>query len=214
MDFVSAQFELDDTEIDLASTQYGNANLSDWQKRTLLADWLDQIKADTRYDYVVFDCPPATKIMSQNALAASDCYVVPVIPDDLSSRGVTHFRHLVQDKIDSKLAYLKANAHVSEKDIPKSFVPTTRLAGIVPFLVKSAGRAYSGYTNIHTEQIAALRRRWKGDVIKTVGKNLTGVPESVNAGWPVWNWGERNVTQAVKDMMTSICQELKTRIDK
>ncbi|SRR5258707_3053395 len=214
LDFVSAQFELDDTEIDLASTQYGNANLSDWQKRTLMADWLDQIKAETRYDYVVFDCPPATKIMSQNALAASDCYVVPVIPDDLSSRGVTHFRHLVQDKIDAKLAYLKANAHVSEKDVPKSFVPTTRLAGIVPFLVKSAGRAFSGYTNIHTEQIAALRRRWKGDVIKTVGKNLTGVPESVNAGWPVWNWGERNVTPAVKDMMTSICQELKTRIDK
>ncbi|HEY0430725.1 MAG TPA: AAA family ATPase [Pyrinomonadaceae bacterium] len=214
LDFVSAQFELDDTEIDLASTTYGNANLSDWHKRTLLADWLDQINAQNQYDYVIFDCPPATKIMSQNALAASDSYVVPVIPDDISSRGVTHFRNLVQDKIDGKLAYLRSSAHVVEKDVPKNFVSATHLAGIVPFLVKSAGRARSGYTNIHTEQIAALRRRWKTDVIKAVGKNMTGVPEAVNSGWPVWNSRNRNVTRDVKSMMTSICEELKARIDK
>jgi chromosome partitioning protein len=53
LDFVSAQFELDDTEIDLASTAYGNANLSDWDKRTLLATWLDIIGAQDLYDYVI-----------------------------------------------------------------------------------------------------------------------------------------------------------------
>lgn len=121
LDFVSARFELDDTEIDLASINYGNPYLSDWQKRTLLADWLDLIKAETHYDYVVFDCPPATKIMSQNALAASDCYVIPVIPDDLSSRGVTHFRNLVQEKIDGKLAFLRTSAHVPAKRCSKEF---------------------------------------------------------------------------------------------
>ena len=212
--FVSAQFELDDTEIDLASTNYGNANLSDWEKRTLLASWLDEIDAHKHYDYVVFDCPPATKIVSQNALAASDSYVIPVIPDDLSSRGVTHFRNLVQTKIDGKLAYLKTSARVTDGDTPTNFVPTTRLAGIVAFLVKHAGRASSGYTNIHTEQIAALRRTWKNDMIQTVGKNKIGVPEAVNAGWPVWNLKAQNVTNAVEAMMTSICDELKTRIDK
>jgi chromosome partitioning protein len=92
-------------------------------------------------------------------------------------------------------------------------VASTRLAGIVVFLVKHAGRAASGYTNIHTEQIAALRRTWKGDVIKTIGKNKISVPEAVNAGYPVWNYRATNVTQAVEDMMTSICEELKARID-
>jgi len=215
LDFVSAQFELDDSEIDLASTNYGNANLSDWEKRTLLATWLDEIDAHNNYDYVIFDCPPATKIVSQNALAASDGYVVPVIPDDLSSRGVTHFRNLVQNKIDAKLEYLKTSARLSEDATPKNFVPTTHLAGIVPFLVKYAGRAKSGYTNIHTEQIAALHRTWKGDVIQTVGKNMIGVPEAVNAGWPVWNLSKMpNVTIDVRNMMTNICKELKSRIDK
>jgi chromosome partitioning protein len=214
LDFVSAQFELDDTEIDLASTTYGNANLSDWEKRTLLATWLDQIDAHKNYDYVLFDCPPATKIVSQNALAASDCYIIPVIPDDLSSRGVTHFRNLVQEKIDKKLEYLRTSARVLDGDTPTNFVPKTRLAGIVPFLVKYAGRASSGYTNIHTEQIAALRRTWESDVIQTIGKNMIGIPEAVNAGWPVWVMGLRNVTGDVKRMMTSICEELRTRIDK
>jgi chromosome partitioning protein len=182
LDFVSSQFELDDTEIDLASTNYGNPMLSDWEKRTLLANWLDAIDAHKRYDYVIFDCPPATKIVSQNALAASDCYAIPVIPDDLSSRGVTHFRALVEHKVDAKLAYLKTNARVPPTEVPTNYVERTALAGIVIFLVKHSGRAASGYTNIHTEQIESLNRQWGSDMIKTVGKNYTGVPEAVNAG--------------------------------
>ncbi len=213
LDFVSAQFELDDTEIDLASTSYGNANLSDWDKRTLLASWLDSVGAHDKYDYILFDCPPATKIVSQNALAASDSYVIPVIPDELSSRGVTHFKNLVESKIDGKLAYLKEGAHVQDADVPKNFVPKTHLAAIVPYLAKYSGNAASGLTNIHTEQIASLRRHWKDDVIKTVGKNMTGVPEATNMGLPVWRVDAPNVTQAVQDMMTSICTEMKTRID-
>lgn len=50
-------------------------------------------------------------------------------------------------------------------------------------------------------------------MIQAVGKNKIGVPEAVNAGWPVWNFQARNVTKAVEAMMTSICQELKDRID-
>ena len=211
LDFVSAQFELDDTEIDLASTTYGNANLSDWDKRTLLASWLDQISAQDNYDYVIFDCPPATKIVSQNALAASDKYIVPVIPDELSSRGVSHFRNLVQNKIDTKLAYLQSSAQVAPSDVPKNFVPTTNLAGIVPFLVKHSGNARSGLTNIHTEQIAALRRKWGTDMIQTIGMNYIAIPEAIAAGLPIWNYG---TNYKARRMMTAICMELKTRIDK
>ena len=103
LDLVPAQFELDDTEIDMASTTMGSAMLSEWHKRTLMAEWLDSVGVDERYDYVIFDCPPATKLVSQNALAASDYFVIPVIPDVMSSRGVTHFRSLVEEKIDQKL---------------------------------------------------------------------------------------------------------------
>ena len=41
LDLVPAQFELDDTEIEMASTTIGSPMLSEWHKRTLLAEWLD-----------------------------------------------------------------------------------------------------------------------------------------------------------------------------
>jgi len=138
---------------------------------------------------------------------------IPVIPDALSSRGVTHFRNLVQNKIDTKLAFLRTTGSIADKDVPVNFVPTTRLAGIVQFLVKSAGNAASGYTNLHTEQMAALRRAWKTDVITSVGKHMIRIPEAVSAGWPVWNWPGANTNYALKKMMRSICSELKIRID-
>lgn len=213
LDFVSAQFELDDTEIDLASTTYGQASQSDWEKRTLLASWLDNIRATSDYDYVIFDCPPATKIVSQNALSCSDCYLVPVIPDELSSRGVTHFEGLVARKIDQRLEYLRQDARIPPEHVPVNYVPRTAMAAIVPSLVKTAGRAESGMTNIHTEQLAALRERWGGAVLDTVGKHYIGVPEAMSAGWPIWRYWGQNATAAVKRMMTNICTELKTRID-
>jgi len=214
LDLLPAQFELDDTEIEMASTTMGGPTVSEWTKRTLLAEWLDKVDADSTYDFIIFDCPPATKLVSQNALAASDYFVIPVIPDELSSRGVTHFKNLVTEKIDKKLSFLKDAAGITETDVPKAFVPTTQLAGIVPFMAKTAGNAASGLTNIHTEQIAALRKHWKGDVLKSVVKHLTGVPESMSAGWPVWNQRgiQANVSPQVTQMMQNVCAEIKNRI--
>lgn len=212
LDLVPAQFELDDTEIDLASTTYGTATVSDWEKRTLLCEWLDRIQAADHYDYVLFDCPPATKIVSQNALACSDCFVTPVIPDELSSRGVTHFRSLVQRKIDEKLEYLHRTSRISDEQTPDNYVAETQMAAIVPYLAKSA-RGASGLTNIHTIQLASLRRQWGRALIPTIGKNYIGIPEAVNAGLPVWNLVSQNARRPVISMMRNICQELKDRID-
>lgn len=213
LDVVPSQFELDDTEIDLASTTYGNAALSDWEKRTLLAAWLDTINADTIYKYVIFDCPPATKIVSQNALAASDYYVIPVIPDDMSSRGVTHFRHLVNKKIDKKLDYLRDSSRVLDKDVPRNFVPKTQLAAIVPSLAQPANNSASGLISAHTEQVGELRAAWGKDVTATVIKRLAGVTEAMNAGWPVWDCDSRNVNPGVKEMFSTVCQEIKDKVD-
>lgn len=208
LDIVPAQFELDDTEIDLASTFIGNPTVSDWEKRVLLAAWLDSVSAHTNYDYVIFDCPPATKIVSQNALAASDGYIVPVIPDELSSRGVTHFQSLVEQKIDGKISYLKSAAQITNP--PLCYEEHTSLVAIAPSLIKSAGAAASGMVNIHTEQLRALRKTWGAKVLPGVGKNYVSVPVAMAAGWPVWNYGHD--TKA-RTMMTNICSEIKDRID-
>jgi len=212
LDLVPAQFELDDTEIEMASTTIGGPTVSEWDKRTLLATWLDLVDADKEYKYIVFDCPPATKLVSQNALAASDYFVIPVIPDEMSSRGVTHFRKLVKNKIDAKLEYLRQSAGIDDADKPKSYVPTTKIAGIVPFMAKYAGNAASGLTDLHTRQIKELKNQWKGDFVDAVVKHMSGVAESMNSGWPVWNSSENNATPDVISMMENMCQKLEKRL--
>ena len=212
LDLVPAQFELDDTEIEMASTTIGSAMLSEWHKRTLMAEWLDTINVDQKYDYVIFDCPPATKLVSQNAIAASDSFVIPVIPDVMSSRGVTHFRRLVTERIDKKLNFLRSGSGVAPKDVPDAYSPTTRMAAIVPYMAKHAGRARSGLTNIHTEQIAALRRQWGTDMLKTVVRHMIGVAEAMDAGWPVWTAYETPNIKKVIPTMREACVEIASRI--
>jgi len=212
LDLVPAQFELDDTEIEMASTTMGSAMISEWHKRTLMAEWLDKIDAENNYDYVIFDCPPATKLVSQNAIAASNYFVIPVIPDVMSSRGVTHFRSLVTQKIDHKLEFLRAGASISAHEVPKSYCPESKLAAIVPSMAKPAGNALSGLTNIHTEQLASLRRMWGNDVINTVVLSLTGVPEALDVGWPVWNLEATPNLDRVVPMMESACRDIAARL--
>ncbi|MEI7143735.1 AAA family ATPase [Pectobacterium brasiliense] len=212
LDLVPAQFELDDTEIEMASTTMGSAMLSEWHKRTLVAEWMDNVNADEYYDYIIFDCPPATKLVSQNALAASDYFVIPVIPDAMSSRGVTHFRALVENKIDRKLEFLRTGASVADKDVPTAYCPQTKLAAIVPFMAKPAGNAASGLTNIHTEQLGALKRQWKNDLIKPIVKHMTGVAEAIDDGWPVWTAYRTPNIKKVIPMMVSTCEAITKRL--
>ncbi|MDP2863252.1 MAG: AAA family ATPase [Desulfobacterales bacterium] len=212
LDLVPAQFELDDTEIELASTTIGGPTVSEWEKRTLLASWIDQVNAEDEYDYIIFDCPPATKLVSQNALAASNYFLIPVIPDEMSSRGVTHFRNLVRNKIDAKLDFLKQSAGISVQDIPRAYVPTTDLAGIAPFMAKPAGRARSGLTDLHTRQLNILRNQWGNDIIEPPIKHMSGVAEAMDTGWPVWKTYAKNATPNVMQTMKRVCQEIKSRI--
>ena len=58
------------------------------------------------YDYVLIDCPPNLYLMTENALVASDYYIVTAIPDHLSTIGlntlirkVNEIDRRVRDKI-------------------------------------------------------------------------------------------------------------------
>src|SRR6478609_8825904 len=98
-----ATLNLDDIEIELTATHKGNAIQSEWNKRTLVCKWLELNQIDQDYDYIIFDCPPATKIVSQNAIAASHGYVLPVVPEAVMERGAPHLAQMVKTGIDAKL---------------------------------------------------------------------------------------------------------------
>lgn len=209
LDLVPASLHLDDTEIELTASHQGNAIQSEWNKRTLICQWLENTNVDDEYDYIIFDCPPATKIVSQNAIAASHGYVIPVVPEAVMERGAPHLSEMVRAGIDARLAALAALG------APRPmYVPQTRLVGLAVTRIQTA-RGYSGYTDDHTQHLASLQRTWGDNLLEPYIVQGTGLSQALAEGVPVY---ERSFTQNVggrglDDQYRELTTRLKERID-
>lgn len=208
---VPASLSLDDVEIEMTATHQGNAILSEWNKRTLICRWIQENNIDDKYDYIIFDCPPATKIVSQNAIVASHSYIIPVVPEAVMERGTPHLHQMISTGIDSRMkAYFMPNI-VNPTPI---YVPDTRLAGVVVTRIKTSG-GYSGYTNDHTQHLVSLKRQWKEALVEPYIVDGVGVSEALSEGVPVY---DRSNTQNVggrklHTLYKQLIGELKRRID-
>ena len=65
------------------------------RERSFLASVIAEVS--DRYDWVIIDCPPNLYLMTQNALHASDYYVVTAIPDHLSTIGLNILTRKVRE---------------------------------------------------------------------------------------------------------------------
>ena len=210
VDIVPANLDLDDTEIDLTSSHQGNAIQSEWNKRTLVCRWLEETGLDANYDYIVFDCAPATKIVSQNAIAASHGYIVPIVPEAVMERGAPHLYNMIRSGIDRKL---QALAEMGERR--PTFVSDTALVGLVVTRIQVAGRSESGYTNDHTQHLRSLERRWGERLIEPYVKQGAGVGEAMTDRVPVYDRrGTQNVGRREIDrQFRALTANLKARMD-
>ncbi|MBT2289494.1 AAA family ATPase [Paenibacillus albidus] len=66
------------------------------EKLAILKRLLDQLQDENEYDYVLLDCPPNVNLVTQNAFYASDYFVVPAIPDFLSTTGISLIRDYME----------------------------------------------------------------------------------------------------------------------
>lgn len=57
------------------------------EKLSVIKNIIDSVADE--YDYVLLDCPPNVNLVTQNAFFASNYYVVPAIPDFLSTVGIS-----------------------------------------------------------------------------------------------------------------------------
>lgn len=209
MHIVPASLSLDNIEIELTAAHQGGID-SEWNKRTLLCRWLEENDLDRQYDYILFDCPPATKIVSQNAIAASHGYIIPVVPEAVMERGAPHLYEMVKASIDERLKKL---ALIGTPRI--AFVPDTKLVGVVVTRIQEHGPALSGYTNDHTRYLTSLQRRWKEDLLTPYIALGTGVSASLAAGRPVYDYPhDQNVgRRGIDDAYRTLTDRLKQRID-
>jgi chromosome partitioning protein len=98
VDLIPSHLDLFTIDLDLAGAVARESKL-----RRAIEPILDQ------YDIIVCDCPPNLTIPTQNALAASSHYVVPISPDYLSGIGVgiliSRLDQLMDD-LDHKLKHI------------------------------------------------------------------------------------------------------------
>ena len=207
MDIVPASLQLDDIEIELTASHQGNAIRSEWNKRTLMCHWIEETGIDDEYDYIVFDCPPATKIVAQNAIAASHGYIVPVVPEAVMERGAPHLRDMMRSGIDARL---KALAPMGEHR--DTYVPDTELVGLVITRIQTAR---GGYTIDHSQHLRSLQQRWGGALMEPYIVQGTGVSGALSDRLPVYNHHKtQNVgRRRIDRQYIELTSEIKRRID-
>ncbi len=215
LDLIPSTLKLDETELDLTSTSIGAADESEWNKRTQICKWLDKNDIDKDYDYIIFDCPPATKIITQNALAASHSYVIPVVPEHLSALGIPHLVRLLKDKIEKRLNEWRDSLISKGKPIVKTFSEKRKLAGININRLESAGAARSGITNEHETALDELKKEWKDHIIEPFIGRGTGISTALKNGVPVYErpWDTNISSRGFAKKFEDLTLNLKNKID-
>ena len=171
-DLIPSDLALYTMDLDLASVPLKELKL----KKALTG-------CDTAYDYVVCDCPPNLTIPTQNALALSTHYVVPIALDYFSSIGIS----LLKARIGKLGEELDNHPH---------------LGGIV---ISRAG-SRPGWHKAETED--ELRKTFGGEILTAKIKDRQDVVVSSQDRRPVFDSGNQSVIQE----FNSVCSELYGRI--
>jgi chromosome partitioning protein len=171
VDLIPSHLDLFSIDLDMASAP---------ARETRLRKAVKPILED--YDYVVCDCPPNLTIPTQNAIALSTHYVVPISPDFLSSLGVGILLSRITDL-----------SGALESDI--------KLAGMV---VSRVGRPAIS----RAVTVEALRKQFKSRVLQSEIKERAKVSEAAAKNKTIFEMNDNAAATEFKDM----CKELLGRL--
>ena len=108
-----------------------------------IAKIMEDICKENAYDYILFDCPPNSNIITQAVYVYSDYYLIPTIVDEISCDGVADYISEVQD------AYLKYvyDTNIGGMIMRKYFGKRPELIGVLRTMLKTSN------TSTSTEQL-------------------------------------------------------------
>lgn len=171
VDLIPSHIDLFTVDLDLASARF---------RETKLKNALKEVLND--YDVIICDCPPNLTIPTQNALAVSTHYAVPVSLDFLSAIGISLLLKRV-DEFGSDL----------DHDLKQ--------AGII---ISRVGRPAT-----HREETeATLRQQFKEAVLPTVIHERVSISKCAQSGTSVFQSGDETAAYEFRQ----VCSELLVRI--
>ena len=159
-------------------------------------------EVEDKYQWVIIDCPPNLYLMTQNALHASDYYVVTAIPDHLSTIGLnilTQKARTIGEVVEkaSTLAGLAGNRTVA------------RLGAIVFVKVRLGGTRIVATHEATMREISQPHPPFAGKVVEQSTTELIGYGEAAENRVPVWEHDSPNARRvAEKDEYPEITRQL------
>jgi chromosome partitioning protein len=150
IDVAPATLELASTEVELFSAIGREHAL-----REALGEW-----PDTRYDFVIIDCPPPLGLLTINGLVAADSVIIPVQTQYYALKGLT--------------ALVKVINQLRSKGLNRDL----RILGLLPTF-------YDGRTLLGREMLDELRELGDHHVFRSIVKNTVKLGEAPLAGRPV-----------------------------
>lgn len=149
------------------------------QAKNTLREWLflKQVISEVHdiYDYILIDCPPNIYMMTQNALVASDRYVVTTIPEYLSRLGMEILDRKVRE-IGQRVRDIASLAGIPDVDI-------ANLGGIILVKVRVGG---SVLTSQHDAGMTEIQAAFPGMCFEEYTTELIGYSEAAEYRLPIW----------------------------
>jgi len=122
-------------------------------KMAIISRAIAQIEDE--YDYIILDCPPNINLVTQNSFFASKHYLVPAIPDFLSTVGIS----LIKDQMSILNKKFNSMIQYSESDLEYA---DTEMLGIVFNMVDEYG---GGPKSTHAQTISDVSANNVGMVL-------------------------------------------------
>ncbi len=171
--------------------------------RSFLARAINEIHEE--YDYILIDCPPNLYLMTENALVASDYYIVTAIPDHLSTIGLNILIRKVKE-IDERVKYA---ATLAAKQVVQHSV--AEFGAVLFVRVRIGG---SMLTTAHGSIMRDVRSSLQEDFgtdrcFETYTTELIGYTEAAENSLPIWLHNTDNARRATeKQEYPKIVEEL------
>ncbi len=155
--------------------------------RSFLKNCIREVEDD--YDYVLIDCPPNLYVMTQNALVASQWYVITAIPDHLSTIGL----NILQNKVE-KIGEMVKSARTFAQEARDH---TVAQPGALVFVKVRIGGSL--LTNTHWRKMTDIQNGLP-PTCSVLGytTELIGYGEAAENSVPVWMHASPNARRAAE----------------